>query len=855
MNPFFRHTVRQLLCALLWLPLLVWAQTGTTPYRIGPDSSGAFINPHVDYFVDTSDSMDVTQVAQQAHFQSTQGKPGFGVTPHPIWLRFALQRNAGMPQQYKLEFLGINPARLDFHVARAGGFDTHTSGDFLPFSTRPLPYANYVYTVDLPDTAPLTVYMRMQRSGIQSAPLRIWTVDGWLSHALQLYLGYGLCLGVMFGLALYNLLLYLRLRDTVFALYCCTVLSYMLLAADYSGLTAQYLLPDALGTFPGRSGMIGANWGLWAALFSIHLLKFQGLPRWLERIFYACAGLYASVFVASPLGFTLYSAQVITLAPLFWFPLVLSLAAWRAWKKSLPALFYLLGFGPVLLGLILYIVNVRGQSDPSTFALGFFIFSGAWEAVLFSQALAQRVSEFKRAQEQATQQAWQAGQELAEAERRRINTDKLTGLSSRERLCQLGEEWLRLGVQPLVLVLNINRFKSINDVLGYANGDAALVATGRRLASIQEVTVGRLHANQFCLICEQPRRLQALQQRIEEIFSSPLSVGGHQVDITLSVGVAGEMADADMTQRIRNAEVALLAGRRTYKDWLAYDTSMESSHQDDLAFLSALRRAVECDQLQLYLQPKAHMQNGTTHSAEALVRWLHPERGLLFPDSFIAFAENTGCITLITRWVLREAMRISQRLRSAGAPLEISLNLSIHDLRDKTLAHTMAELLAETGALAADIRLEMTESVVMDDPDEMIALMHELNVLGFAMSVDDFGAGYSSLAYLQKMPVNELKIDRSFVSGAQPGSEAEVLLDSVILLGHRLGLNVVAEGVETAQEWQLLQRLGCDHAQGWLVAKAMPLEAFLQWRQDHPTWTVGRAGAQAALQHSGQVQP
>jgi EAL domain-containing protein (putative c-di-GMP-specific phosphodiesterase class I) len=249
--------------------------------------------------------------------------------------------------------------------------------------------------------------------------------------------------------------------------------------------------------------------------------------------------------------------------------------------------------------------------------------------------------------------------------------------------------------------------------------------------------------------------------------------------------------------------------------------------------LSELNAAISENQFQLYLQPKVRMLDGTVHSAEALIRWFHPARGMISPNQFIPFAEQTGKIRAITLWVLKEVAQLTKMMRDRGQALLISVNVSALDLHDEDFVVRIFNLIDSVGALPGDIRLEVTESSVMDDPETSLVTLHALKSAGFSLSIDDFGTGYSSLAYLQKMPVAEVKIDRSFVHRVRSESESAALLDFIVALGHRLGLTVVAEGVETTYEWHLLKELGCDYVQGWVAAKAMPIKEFLTWCEDH----------------------
>jgi diguanylate cyclase (GGDEF)-like protein len=426
-----------------------------------------------------------------------------------------------------------------------------------------------------------------------------------------------------------------------------------------------------------------------------------------------------------------------------------------------------------------------------------------------------------------------------EAERERAYTDPLTGLANRERLRLDGDAMLARGVQPLVLLLNVKRFRAINGLLGQEIGDAVLIHTGKRLASIPGAEVGRLHADRFCLIWPFAGQDEALYGQIMSSFAAPLHVDEQRIDVDLAIGVARAPMHGDtMSSLMRNAEIALHANRHQRVEWTEYTIEHESGRRADLDLLSALRQAVESDELRLYLQPKVRTTDGRVSSAEALVRWQHPTRGLVPPADFIPFAEQIGGISQLTHWMLREAMHLAARLQANATPLQISVNLSTHDLRDPSFVERATALAVETGADPASIRLEVTESGVMDDPAIMLGVLHDLHAAGFTLSIDDFGTGHSSLAYLQKMPVSELKIDRAFVKGIAPGSDGITLLESIISLAHRLGLSIVAEGAETAGEWALLSALGCDYVQGWYAAKPMPVADFLEWRLRNDPFAV-----------------
>jgi EAL domain-containing protein (putative c-di-GMP-specific phosphodiesterase class I) len=262
---------------------------------------------------------------------------------------------------------------------------------------------------------------------------------------------------------------------------------------------------------------------------------------------------------------------------------------------------------------------------------------------------------------------------------------------------------------------------------------------------------------------------------------------------------------------------------------LVYDPALDLSSAQTLTLLSELRQAVVEGQLRLYLQPKLSLDSGNVVGAEALVRWLHPQRGLVPPAQFIPFAEQTGFIRTITLWVFEEAARHWRLLSADGSKLTLSINLSTRDLLDPELPQKFDALLVRHRVPAEAFCLEITESAIMDDPQRAQATLDRLSALGFKLSIDDFGTGYSSLAYLKRLPVDELKIDKSFVLGMESDSDDAQIVRSTIDLAHNLGLSVVAEGVENAAVWALLRELNCDQAQGFHMGRPMHVSEFATW--------------------------
>ncbi|UXY14199.1 EAL domain-containing protein [Chitiniphilus purpureus] len=454
--------------------------------------------------------------------------------------------------------------------------------------------------------------------------------------------------------------------------------------------------------------------------------------------------------------------------------------------------------------------------------------------------------------------AWRSGDELgqlarsfntmsgavAEREREMLRlafVDPLTGLANRTRLIEAVEA--HLAGEPAhfaVVLFDLDQFKYINDYLGYQVGDAAIAALGRRLAAALSgggEVCARLSGDEYAILFPNttaallPERLR----RIEALLAQPVVVVGQRLDLGASIGVALYPEHGDSGDLLlRHAEVAMYAAKRLHQNHVVYDPGFEQNRQTQLALLSDLRNAVAENQFVVCYQPKIRMKDGEIDSAEALVRWRHPERGWIPPGDFIPFAEQTGRLRAITQWVIHDVLARSVSWSAQDIRLTVSVNIGMSDAEDTDFVDFIEEALARLGANPDMLCLEITETGVMNRPKELLANLERLRMLGVRLSIDDFGTGYSSFAYLAQMPVHELKIDRSFVNALDHKFENVSIVRSIIELGHILGLQVVAEGVETESVWQALAVMGCDEAQGYLIAKPMQADEFKTWYLSAP---------------------
>ncbi len=428
------------------------------------------------------------------------------------------------------------------------------------------------------------------------------------------------------------------------------------------------------------------------------------------------------------------------------------------------------------------------------------------------------------------------GEEL----QRLATTDELTGLANRERFRARLHERIAAAQESEqtfgVMLLDLDRFKEINDTLGHHFGDEMLRDLGPRLGEVigPDGLVARLGGDEFAVLPGEntgdPDELEAIARRLMDCVQQPVDVDEMTLEVGVSIGIARFPRDGeDPHSLLRSADVAMYAAKEAHAGCKVYATALDRHSVRRLNVLSEFRRGLDSDEIVVFYQPIMHMDGLRTHGAEALVRWQHPELGLLPPSDFMPLVEQTGLIGPLTRHVLERAIAQCAAWRHAGEEITVSVNLSVRNLLDPDLAPLIDDLLRIYRLTPSALELEITESMLMSDPERSLVTLSRLSQLGVGLSVDDYGTGYSSLANLRRLPIDELKIDRSFVSPMLSDESDLIIVRSTINLGHDLGLKVVAEGVEDEATLHRLEKLGCDLAQGYHFSKPLPAETFNKW--------------------------
>jgi len=442
---------------------------------------------------------------------------------------------------------------------------------------------------------------------------------------------------------------------------------------------------------------------------------------------------------------------------------------------------------------------------------------------------------------------------LEDAKHRALH-DELTGLPNRACFYDRTDQALRLaardGSATAVLLFDLNRFKEINDTLGHKYGDRVLREIGPRFRQglRESDTLARLGGDEFCVLLTRVNGIgDALEvsERILGLLEEPFEIDGMTMDVEASCGIAIAPVDGDNVDvLLQHADVAMYVAKHLDAKVVAYNDELNVNSRARLALVGKLRTGIASDQLVLFYQPKAALGGGHVEGVEALVRWQHPTLGLVPPDEFIPLAAHTGLIKPLTTWVLNTALRQLHYWREqADGPISeemsMAVNLSARSLLDEGFPAEVVAALERWKIPAHLLELEITESMIMPDPRRAHHLLTELAAVGVKLSIDDFGTGYSSLAYLKNLPVNQLKIDRTFVCNMNRDPLDTVIVRSMIELGHNLGLRVIAEGIEDGETWEQLASLGCDSGQGYLLARPMPAGQVESWMQAKALLPVG----------------
>jgi len=421
-----------------------------------------------------------------------------------------------------------------------------------------------------------------------------------------------------------------------------------------------------------------------------------------------------------------------------------------------------------------------------------------------------------------------------------LSHNQVTGLINRAKLISLTDSAIVDNRSFLLFYLGLDRFQVINEVLGHSTGDQVLAKVGKRLTALclHGETIAHIGGSAFAMMCPNPvGEINALRlgKSIHTCLEQPLQLQQFAVDAEASIGIVcypvhGQNAE----DLLRCAQIAMQAARQRQIMFAVYDDDMAYFQMEHLTLASELRHAIEVDELIVYYQPKIDIAGEHIVGVEALIRWQHPERGMIQPDSFIPMAEETGIIHAFTAWLIHEVCRQIRAWLDMDIDLIVAINLAPRNLLEADLPEQLHQAILSWNISPANLMMEITERGLIAEPKRAMNTLDRIHHLGIPISIDDFGTGYSSLAYLKDLPVDESKIDKSFIECIHEDASSLTIVQMVIQMAHHLGFEVIAEGVESASDWKRLELLTCDRAQGYYMSEPMPADQLVRWMSESP---------------------
>ena len=836
---------------LLALTNTAWAD----PLELNTDAPVVDLNPAVEYIVSEQETSaaQITEIPDEK-WRAPGGEINLGYTLTPHWFRFTLQNPASQPQNRLIELAYPLLDNLEFYRVDQHGQPQliNQTGDHHPFHSRMVPHKHFLFPVELPPESSVTYLLRAQTGGPLQLPLTLWHENAFAEDSRSTLIMDSLFYGIMITMAIFNALLFFSFRDRAYLYYVFVAMATMLFVMGLDGYSLQYLFPEApkLNQFLFLVVLPASLFSL--TLFAREYLKLKHEhPKWnrVFEIFLWASG--AAVLLSLVLPYHLSTRITIALAiPLAVSNLILGISLWHKEDKS--ARLFAVGWIALLVSLLATIFNKLGLIPSSFLSQHGIPIGNALLVLMFSFALIDRFYRERKALDKERQNALAALKQQQEAEAALIHAsahNEVTGLPNRNLFEKALETAVYRSQQDTtaVFLLHLQRFDDVNKTLGHMHADELLRQFALRMDRI-------ISANPHSFLLQRPddedctvahiegvtlafaMHGQSHEQLVEEAavladeLAEPIEFMGLSLELQFIIGSSAMTGDkTDPQNLLRQAFIAFDQRTGNSTPIATYKPEMNPYSPQRLTLMTELRHAINHNGLELFFQPQIHLKSRRVAGFVALIRWNHPEQGFIPPDEYIPMAEKTGLIKSLTRWVERQALSFCNELDKRDCDAKVSVNISAVNLREPGFCEAICELLSEQSVAAQRLVLEVTETAAMVDPVMSLGVLKALQKARVRLSIDDFGTGHSSLSYIRKLPVNEIKIDRSFVMEMDTNQSDATIVRTTINMCHDLGYDVVAEGVENDATQSLLSQLGCDYIQGYHVARPMNTADALNW--------------------------
>lgn len=788
--------------------------------------------------------------------------PNFGYTDSTFWYRVIIENDTAEHQHRLVHLAYPLLDNIDFYVAdHKNVIEKHIiTGDTHPISAREFNHRNFLFEINFPPKSIKTIYLKVKTEGAQQLPLELWKERSFFLKDQSVLIIKAIYFGMMGVMICFNLFVYFSLRERSYIYYIGFIASFLLLQSCMTGFAQQYFWPNTPTLNHYSVLLFVPTTMLFAALFSIEFLDLKNrLPIFHKFMVFMVVLNTTNCILALFLPYAI--STKISVAFVVPESLALMVVGPLLWLRGVKdARFYSLAWFTLVLGTTMAALNKFGLIPRNIITENGLVIGSALEALLLSLALADR---FNREREQR----FIAQNELLleEKERQRIEEKMLhqsmhspvTDLPNRVLFsCSIDDLIERHDPDEYsfaVVLIHLKRFHEINKTLGHQNADELLKIIAEKINQYaMELTqviaidsknnhksyAANIEGVTFAILLRSLNRdsVQMSFETLNRQMLEPVEYKGMSLDVGATLGVAFYPEHGNSSNSLlRHAHIAVDMAENNENLIAIYSKEMNPYSARRLTLMGELRKAIEDSSLELYYQPQVCLATNSVYGVEALLRWNHPNLGFIPPDEFIPLAEQTGIIKNLTKWVVNQALAYIASLRNDNIELCVSVNISALNLQERGFDLSIQELLQRYQLPADNLLLEVTETSVMQDTVRCFNMLKKLDQLGVKLSVDDFGTGHSSLAYIKRLPVQEIKIDRSFVMEMDTNPDDEIIVKTTINMCHSLKYKVVAEGVESREICGALKAMGCDYIQGYYISKPISGTELKEWLQNR-TW-------------------
>ncbi|GAA3957966.1 hypothetical protein GCM10022278_15580 [Allohahella marinimesophila] len=801
-------------------------------------------------------SFDSLTSGEGAWQETGIGTANFGYSSAVFWFRVDFVNTTNKPLDKLLDVHAPFIDHIEYQLLRNGEpVQSGVTGDLYPFSQRIVAHPNFLFPVTLEPAEIYTYMFRVKESGPMEFPITLWNERAFHLHDVIAAQLNSIYYGILIFLILFNSMIYYALREKTYLYYVLFVATLLLLQSTLHGRTFEYFWPDSPAM---QYWLIQINIPasvLFGCLFAQNFLRVDKHSP-LLNLGYRLA-IAASILCLAMLPFlrpetSLMTSAYLTIPVSVMLLLTGPVLWWRGVREARFFTFAWVGLSIGILSTMLYKIGFLSESFLTTYGVQI---GSALEAMLLSIAIVDRIYRERNDRVAAHRRSIRDAEERLSAEHQLVlqaTHNVVTGLPNRVLFEKRIRELITADAsQPfMVCLIHLSRFHEIDKTLGHDNADRLLCQIATRLStfcvSLQDsITLESRQGSQVCLASTEGVTMGLLLKNIAVTEDGALDARLLQLDaevrqsvqfdhLTLDpgakIGIVRFPADAkELEDVMRKAHIALDMAGQAQDNLAFYDESFDVYNERRLTLMAELDKAISHDGLDLHFQPQLDLKRNRIIGVETLVRWKHPEYGFIPPDEFVTLAERTGIITPLTRWVIRNTLKAHSELTAGGFPLQFSINISAVNLKEPDFAQQVAFMLEEFGVRPQDIMLELTETAMMDNPIRASEELFRLKKIGVLLSIDDFGTGYSSLSYIKKLPIDEIKIDKSLVFDLTSSTDDQVIVKTTLEMAQNLGYRVVAEGVENQEMLDILIDLDCDLIQGYFLARPMPLPALLDW--------------------------